>query len=150
MAVAGVGNPVASEKSVRGASTAARATRILGAAWNVDNTPIPQARLRLRNLGTGRIETAAVADDAGQFSFSDIDGGTYVIELVDASGKILTVGHPFIVAPGETVATFVRLGARVPWFSGFFKDAAAAAIATAAGQGITALAPVARPVSAKR
>jgi hypothetical protein len=128
----------------------ARATSILGAAWNADNSPIPEARLRLRNAITGRVEAATIADAAGQFTFSNVEGGTYVVELVNDRGTVLTVGHPFVVAPGETVATFVRLGARVPWFAGFFENAALAATSSAAGLGVTALAPVAPPVSAKR
>jgi hypothetical protein len=129
---------------------AARSTSILGSAWNADNSPIPSARLRLRNAITGRIEATTIADAAGQFTFSNIEGGTYIVELVNDGGRVLTVGHAFMVAPGETVATFVRLGARVPWFAGFFQNAAAAATSSAASLGVTALAPVAPPVSAKR
>ena len=128
----------------------ARATSILGGAWNADNTPIPEARLRLRNVITGRVEATTIGDAGGQFRFSNIEGGTYVVELVNDRGRVLTVGHPFVVAPGETVATFVRLGSHVPWFAGFFENAALAATASAAGLGVTALAPVAPPVSAKR
>jgi hypothetical protein len=128
----------------------ARLTSIMGAAWNADNSPIPDAKLRLRNAITGRIEATTIADAAGQFTFSNIEGGTYVVELVNDSGKVLTVGHAFMVAPGETLVTFVRLGARVPWFAGFFENAAAAATSSAASLGVTALAPVAPPVSAKR
>jgi hypothetical protein len=153
LAAASVAEPRAStgvsERSSAPAS-AARSTSILGTAWNADDSPIPNAKLRLRNAITGRIEAATVADSAGRFTFSNIEGGTYVVELVNDSGKVLTVGHAFMVAPGETVATFVRLGARVPWFAGFFENAAAAATSSAASLGVTALAPVAPPVSAKR
>jgi hypothetical protein len=55
------------------------------------------------------------------------------------------------VAPGETVATFVRLGSKAPWFNGFFSNAAAAVASSAAAAGITAVAPEQiRPVSARR
>jgi hypothetical protein len=128
----------------------AGATSILGAAWNADNSPIPEAKLRLRNAITGRIEATTIGDAAGQFTFTGIEGGTYVVELVNDHGRVLTVGQAFVVAPGESVATFVRLGARVPWFAGFFENVAVAATSSAAGLGVTALAPVAPPVSAKR
>jgi hypothetical protein len=117
-------------------------TSVLGAAWRVDNSPIPGARVQLRNLVNGRVEATAVANEAGRFMFTRIEGGTYVVELVGENGKIVTVGHAFVIAPGETVATFVRLGTKVPWFSGFFANAASAVASTAAGQGITAMAPV--------
>jgi hypothetical protein len=91
-----------------------------------------------------------VSDDAGRFTFVNVNGGTYVVEIVDSAGKILAVGHSFSIAPGETIGTFVRLGGKVPWFTGFFANTGAGAASSAASQGITALAPVARAASAKR
>lgn len=122
-------------------------TSVLGAAWQVDNTPIPGAQVQLRNLVSGKIEAKAVADNFGQFTFSRIEGGTYVVELIGQNGKVVTVGHAFVIAPGETVATFVRLGTKVPWFQGFFGNAASAVASTAASQGITAIAPVQIPLT---
>ena len=55
--------------------------------------------------------------------------------------------HAFVIASGETVATFVRLGTKVPWFNGFFQNAASAVASTAASQGITAIAPVQLPLT---
>jgi len=127
-----------------------RGTSILGSAWNADNSPIPGAHLRLRNVGSGKIESVAIANNVGQFTFPGINAGTYAVELVTDGGHVVAVGQVFTVGSGETVATFVRLGAKVPWFTGFFSNAAAAAALTAASEGITALAPVARPVSANR
>jgi hypothetical protein len=141
----------AAVKSVRGGApgvVGGRSTSILGAAWKSDNTPIPNAKLRLRNVLTGRIEATTVANELGQFAFTGIESGTYAIELVSDTAKVLTIGHTFTVAPGETIATFVRLGTKIPWFNGFFGNAAAAASATAASTGVTAIAPdEIRPVS---
>jgi hypothetical protein len=127
-----------------------RTTSVLGSAWNADNSPVRGAHLRLRNVLTGSVEATAIANDEGRFAFESIEGGTYVVELVSENGRILTVGHPFTIAAGETVATFVRLGARIPWFEAFFSNAATAATSAAASQGISAIAPVARPASAGR
>jgi hypothetical protein len=120
---------------------AARTTSIMGVAWKSDNTPIPGAKVRLRNVLTGRIVATAVTNDLGQFAFNDIESGSYIVELVSDSGKILAIGHTFTVAPGETVATFVRLGAKAPWFSGFFGNSASAVASVAASAGVTAVAP---------
>lgn len=127
-----------------------RSASVMGAAWNADNAPLKGARVRLRNVLSGQIEASAVANDAGQFAFDNVEGGTYIVELVNEGGKVLAVGHPFTISAGETVATFVRLSTKAPWIEGFFTNAAAAAISTAASEGITAIAPVARPVSAGR
>jgi len=127
-----------------------RATSIVGTAWAADNTPIARAHVRLRNVVSGRVEAATVANAAGQFAFENVEGGSYLVELVTESGKIQVAGHVFTIAPGETVATFVRLGTKIPWFTEFFGNTVSAVSATAASGGVTALAPVARPVSANR
>jgi hypothetical protein len=129
-------------RSAGAAFGAARTTSIVGAAWNVDNTPIKEASLRLRNVVTGKIEALTKANDAGQFSFTNVNAGSYVVELVTASGKIQTVGHVFTIAPGETVATFVRAGTKVPWGTTFFNNTASAVASSAASEGITAIAPL--------
>lgn len=127
-----------------------RVTMVTGFAWNANDTPIPAAHVQLRNIANAKIVGEAIADDSGRFTFTNIEGGTYVVELVASSGKVLTVGQPFVIAPGETVATFVRLGTRVPWFVGFFGNAGAAAASTAASEGITALSTVQLPRSSTR
>jgi len=126
---------------------ASRGTAILGNAWTADSAPIKNAHLRLRNVTTGKIEANTIANETGQFTFANIEGGAYVVEMVNDSGRLLTVGHVFNIAPGETVGTFVRLGTKVPWFTDFFGNTAAAAASSAASQGITALAPVVRCAS---
>jgi hypothetical protein len=118
-----------------------RAASIVGSAWNADNSPIPNARLRLRNVETGRVEGTTVGDESGQFTFTGVEPGTYVVELVSETGKILTVGNSFTVGPRETVASFVRLGTKAPWYNGFFGNAALAVATAAAATGLTALAP---------
>jgi hypothetical protein len=129
------------ENVALGATVNVRSASIIGAAWNADNTPIPFAKLRLRNVVSGRIQAHTVADELGKFAFRSVEPGSFVVELVSDDGRILTVGHTFSAAPGETVATFVRLGTKVPWFNGFFGNAAAIVASTAAAAGVTALAP---------
>ncbi len=128
-----------------------RTGAITGSAWNADNSPIPHARLQLRNVNTGTLVARTTADESGQFTFTDIPGGTYVIELVSDAGKVVTIGEPLTISPGESLATFVRTGTKLPWFNGFFSNAALAVAAAAAATGLTALAPeVVRPVSGRQ
>src|SRR5689334_3446076 len=108
--------------SLAAGSFGTRATAILGAAWTADNAPIRQANLRLRNVVSGKVQATTIANDSGQFAFENVPGGSYVVELVSGSGHVQVVGHVFTIAPGETVATFVRTGTKVPWFSGFFNN----------------------------
>lgn len=135
-------------KPARRANDAVAATTILGTAWRADNTPIPEARLRLRNVTSGRAEATTIANGRGQFTFTSMEPGTYVIELVDEDGKILALSKVFTLGPGETVATFVRLTARAPWFTGFFSNVATSALTAASSLGVTTLGSDGQPVSA--
>lgn len=122
-------------------------TFVRGVAWNSDNSPLPAAKVRLRNLHTGRVDGSAVTTEIGQFTFSDMVSGAYVIELVSDSGSVMAVGQGFRVETGETVATFVRLPARQSWLAGAFSNAAAAVIAAASSAGVTAIGSPGPPVS---
>ena len=136
--------------AAQGARPAHPAT-ITGSAWHADNTPIGGARLRLRNADTGQLRAAQVADHEGRFVFAGIESGTFVIELVSGSGKVLATGTTLAVGPADTIVTFIRLGSRSPWFAGFFTNAAAVVAATAAAAGVTAIAAdEMRPASARR
>jgi hypothetical protein len=112
---------------------------VMGSAWNAANRPLPNARVRLRNVRTGRIEMGARANERGQFTFEPLEGGTYVIELVDERGRVLAVGQVFTLSPGEALATFVRLASPATPMAAFFGNAAAAVVSAAGGLGITAL-----------
>ncbi len=135
---------------VRGAPVAA-GTRVMGFAWTATNAPLPNAAVQLRNVTSGRVEARAVTDSSGEFVFENVEGNaTYVVELLDERGRVVAVGQPFALAPGETVATFVRLVARRPWFAGWWRDTAAAVVASASSLGIAAVAPPEQPASARR
>jgi hypothetical protein len=126
--------------ATRVSGAGSRSTSILGTAWNADSTPVKNANLRLRNVVTGKVEAATKGNDEGQFTFDNVEGGTYVVELVTDTGKVRTIGHVFTIAPGETVATFVRVGTKVPWVNAFFNNTAASVASTAATEGVTAIA----------
>lgn len=132
------------------ASRPAPVASIRGNVWTANNTAVAHARLRLRNVETGKLAATTQANEAGLFTFGIVEPGAYLVEVVDHTGSVLAVGHRFSIGAGETVDTFVRLPASHSWFSGFFGNAAAAVATSAASQGITALAPVGRPASAGR
>ena len=129
------------------AGSPAPSTSVRGVAWNSDNSPLPAAKVRLRNLHTGRVDGSAVTTEIGQFTFTGLASGAYVIELVGDSGSVMAVGQGFRIETGETVATFVRLPARQSWFAGAFSNAAAAVIAAASSAGVTAIGSPGPPVS---
>jgi hypothetical protein len=122
-------------------------TTISGIAWDANNNPIAGARVRLRNVATTRIVAATLANEAGRFTFDNIEAGSYVVELMDEKGKVLGVGPLFNALPGDTIATFVRLASHAPGIGGLFGNTAAAIVSSAAGLGITAVTATGRDVS---
>jgi hypothetical protein len=127
----------------------ADAGMVTGTVWNRNDTPVALPRLRLRDVTTGRVVQVSQGDDLGRFTFVRVPSGSYVVELVDRSGTVLALGQMFTLGSLETVATFIRLGASVPWYSGFFSNAAAVALASAAALGLTAVGNGGQPASGR-
>jgi hypothetical protein len=114
---------------------------IVGSAWKGDNTPFAHAKLRLRSVVSGKIQATKLADETGRFAFDNLGAGSYFIELISDNGTVLAFGHTLTLAPGDIVATLIRMGTKVPWFTGFFTSAAAAITSAAASTGVTAILP---------
>ena len=134
---------------VPGVFTRADAGTVIGTVWSHNDAPIARARLRLRDVTSGQVVRTTQADELGRFTFVKVAPGSYIVELVDNSGKILALGQMFALGPVETVATFIRLGAPLPWYAGFFSNAAAAALASASSLGLTSLGNGGQPASGR-
>jgi len=94
--------------------TASRVTSVMGYLWAGEGTPVSNATVQLRNIVTGQIEQVSSTLENGAFAFNNVSSGTYAIEYVtETAGRVVAVGQAFSVAPGETVATFVRLGSKL-------------------------------------
>jgi hypothetical protein len=63
--------------------------------------------VQLRNLNTGELAGVTVTTDAGTFTFTALPAGNYIVEVVDAAGKILGTGAPASLAAGGTATTSV-------------------------------------------
>jgi len=122
---------------------------VIGTVWDRNDMPVAGPRLRLRDATTGRIVRTTQGDALGRFTFLRVPAGSYLVELVDQSGNVLALGQMFALGPLETVATFLRLGTSVPWYTGFFSNAAAAALASAAALGLTAVGNGGQPASGR-
>jgi hypothetical protein len=120
---------------------------VLGTAWKGDTLPYPQARIRLRNVETGRSAARTISDADGRFRFDRVEPGAYVVELLSNEDRVLAVGDLFGVSAGGQATTYVRLSSRAPWAAGFFGNAAAAAIAAASAIGVTAVGSSGSPAS---
>jgi carboxypeptidase family protein len=120
---------------------------VRGVAWNADNSPIGNAKVRLRNIESGRAVAVSETSSKGQFTFAGVARGSYVVELVSDHGKVLAVGPTFPIEPAQTVSTVVRLPTRRSWYASMFSNTAAAVIAAASSVGLTGVGTNGRPVS---
>lgn len=123
-----------------------RTTQIMGYLWTSNNGAITNATVQIRNTVTNTIDAITRTNSAGEFLFQNVNSGEYVVEYVsDSASKLVALGHPFTVSPGETVATFVRLSNGLPMLlpnelSNLTGNVATQAVTSAASQGITAIA----------
>lgn len=123
-----------------------KSTQIMGYLWTSNNGAMADASVQIRNTVTNVVERMTTTNAAGEFVFQNITPGEYVVEYIgDTTTKILAIGHPFTVAPGETVATFVRLSNGLPMLlpnelSNLTSNVAAQAVTSAATNGVTAIA----------
>ena len=127
-ALAALTNLGGASASVLGAA----AVRVVGFAWKGDDTPVEYPVLRIRDLQEGQVVARTTGTALGQFRFDSLNGGTYLIELLDTESRILAVGQPLVVLPGETVATFIRLSDAAVTDDSLFGGSAPAVVQTAA------------------
>ena len=143
------GSPLAARSAASGSGSAV--SQIAGAAFHADDTPIARAKLQLRNVESGVLSGAAVANEAGQFVFAGMSAGIYIVELTSRSGKVLAVSDAVAVARAESATTFVREHGNPGPLENLFANAAIAVSSAAAATGITAIRPEAkRPVSPQK
>lgn len=140
----------AAASSAAAGTTAARTTSVIGYLWTANNAAMPDAAVQLRNTVTGQVEMLTKTNSIGEFLFENVDTGSYVIEYATdtAASNILAIGHPFTVAPGETVATFVRMSNAVTVFiPDVASNVATSAVQAAAGAGVTTVVTPITPVA---
>lgn len=95
---------------------ASGATRVIGTVIDIQQTPVANARVRLRNLATGAIEEVVESNANGEYAFEIDSSGAYVVEMVLADGYILSLSNAGSVARFETLQTVIQLPGR--WDAG--------------------------------
>lgn len=132
------------------AAPGANMPSVMGYIWTGEGTPLSNATVQLRNIVTGQIEQVSTTLQNGAFAFQNVSSGTYAIEYItEEAGRVLAVGQAISVAPGETVATFVRLSGRlallVPELAGNAAQAVLSNVANAVATGVVSIAGTAAP-----
>ncbi len=95
---------------------ASGATRIIGTVIDIQQTPVANARVRVRNLATGAIDHVSESNANGEYAFEIDRSGTYVVEMVHVDGFLLSLSNAGTVARFETLQTVIQLPGR--WDAG--------------------------------
>ena len=111
---------------------------IAGSVLDQDSKPLPDARVRLRNLRTSNIEQTSSTDRKGEFRFVADPDTPYLVELVDSDGGIVSVSDVVTLHKGEVSGT-VLIAASRSSFAHFFGITAGALAAALSGLGITTI-----------
>jgi hypothetical protein len=101
---------------------------VAGTARTSAGRTVPNTTVRLRDVTTNRSMGTAATNAAGQFSFTGLQPGTYMVEVVNSAGEIIGTSATISVAAGAAVT-----GVAVT---------AAVAAAAAAGAGLSTAAIV--------
>jgi hypothetical protein len=128
-----------------------RAGTISGIAQISPTQPLADFTTRLRNINTGSPDDArpTKTDAAGRFTFTGVNPGAYIVEVVGPAGEIVgTSALVVTLAPGSMTATDVIVTATeqlvadaLAAASAALGAAGAAAAAAAAGAAAAAAAP---------
>jgi len=122
-----------------------QAGRITGTARSQGGQPLANYAVQVRNVATGQIVGTAKTSAAGEFGFSNLAAGNYVVEVVDAGGRIVATSSSITLAGGAMSITGVAvtasgaLGAGAAAGGGsFFTSTAGIILMVAAGAGTIA------------
>lgn len=116
---------------------------IAGKAVSATNAPMAGTVIRLRDVRFGRVVATTITDKAGQFEFKGVDTGSYLVELMSASGDVVLASSSILyVGSGEILSTLLRMPFSSPALGALLGNSAPSALAavTTAAQALTAAA----------
>jgi hypothetical protein len=122
-------------------SLSASTNAVIGTARGADRNPLPEARLQLRDLRSGRIVERGVADAEGRFAFRSVEPGTYIVEMTLTDGSVVALSEAVTIGSGEIVQTLVQLPARSRSFGWWLGSTTTSALSSAASLGILTVEP---------
>ena len=113
-----------------GQTTVAGATgQISGHAFDLSGRQLARATVRLRNMATGLTFGGAPSGAAGDFSFSGLHAGSYVVEVGNAAGQVIGTSRVIPLTPGQMIAAGIGVTAAAEAESAAIGQAGAGAAA---------------------
>ncbi len=123
--------------------------QIGGSARNPDQTPLASHTVRLRNVSNGALVPGQTTTTSamGDYLFTGLNPGQYVVEVLDASGNLIGASTPITLTAGmmtisgvaitATAAGAAAAAASAGGLGAFFTSTAGVVILAGAGAGIT-------------
>ncbi len=87
-------------------------TRVIGTVIDSGQAPVTYARVQLRDLKTGSVLATEETNDLGEYEFTPIEPGLYVVEMVMVDNYVLALSNAGSVKRYETLTTIVQLPGR--------------------------------------
>lgn len=113
MAIACVGMPVGASAATKApAARQGQGTGSLnGAAHGADKAPLRNYTVRVRNAADGQIAGNTTSSGAGEFSFTGLQPGNYIVEMVDAAGEVVGLSPTLGVTAGSAMTVTINASA---------------------------------------
>ena len=141
-----------------------RSGRISGVALDAQKKPLVNVTARLRNVDTGQLVGETKTNARGEYTFTDLNPGRYVVEIVNDKGDIIGTTAAVSLTVGAMTATGVTVtataaagaigagaaGAAAAAGGGFFTSTAGIIVLAAAGAGIAGGVAIAANASPSR
>ena len=77
---------------------------ISGVAQSAGQTSLSGVRVQLRNIDTGQLAGSTTSSSTGQCAFTGLNPGNFVIEVVDAAGKVIGVSASMPLVAGGVIS----------------------------------------------
>ena len=126
------------------ASSAQQLGSIAGIATDAEGSPAANHTVRLRNADTGALEGEVTSNAQGEYEFTNIPEGNYVVEVVDVAGNIVGTSSTIALAAGAAVvgvaiasSAGVAAAAAAAGAGAFFASTAGIVTAAAVAGGVT-------------
>ena len=87
-------------------------TRVIGRVLDILQAPVSYAHVQLRNLNSGTIVAEGNANANGEYAFSVIEPGTFVVEMVMSDYRVLALSNAGSLARYQTLNTVIQLPGR--------------------------------------
>ena len=121
---------------------------VAGMAKDTTGKPLANTTVRLRNIQNGNLAATSRTSISGAFAFENLTSGNYIVESVNAAGRIVATSSSIDLAPGMArtgvtvtapadVAAAAQAGA-VAAGGGFFASAGGTVLLAAIGAGVVA------------